>query len=212
MTTRYFKLAREDGTTIHGRPMWPQGEWQRVTGPLVPCENGLHVVTVEQALEWWISPNMVVWDVEIDPRYKPVEEWNKTVVRRARAVSLTAWRPEDNYRLAADIAEHVLHVYEDRFPGDDRPRRAIEATRTYAEAPATEAAWAAKAAWAAGADAAAAARAAMVVGAVRAARAAWAARVTWVTEAAKAAKDAEAAERAWQVERLLAYLDGTVER
>jgi hypothetical protein len=33
---------------------------------------------------------------------------------------------------AADCAEHVLHLFEQVRPGDDRPRRAIELTRAWA--------------------------------------------------------------------------------
>lgn len=32
---------------------------------------------------------------------------------------------------AADCAEHVLPFFEDRYPGDDRPRKAIEACRAW---------------------------------------------------------------------------------
>ncbi|MDR1570362.1 MAG: hypothetical protein LBS72_07740 [Oscillospiraceae bacterium] len=42
---------------------------------------------------------------------------------------------DDDHRLlalwAADCAEHVLHIFEDSCPNDDRPRRAIEATRAW---------------------------------------------------------------------------------
>jgi hypothetical protein len=31
--------------------------------------------------------------------------------------------------LAADFAERVLHIYESKYPNDDRPRKAIEAAR-----------------------------------------------------------------------------------
>jgi len=33
---------------------------------------------------------------------------------------------------AADCAQHVLHFFEDRQPGDDRPRQAIELARAWA--------------------------------------------------------------------------------
>jgi len=33
---------------------------------------------------------------------------------------------------AADCAESVLHIYEDKYPGDDRHRKAIQAARDYA--------------------------------------------------------------------------------
>jgi hypothetical protein len=32
---------------------------------------------------------------------------------------------------AAECAEHILHIYEDTRPDDDRPRRAIDATRAW---------------------------------------------------------------------------------
>jgi len=75
--------------------------------------------------------------------------------------------------VACDIAESVLHIFEDKFPNDDRPRKAIEAARDAEDArdaraaaeDARAAAWAAAgadwaAAWAAAWDAAWAARAA----------------------------------------------------
>jgi len=75
---------------------------------------------------------------------------------------------------AADCAESVLHIYEKQYPNDDRPRKAIQAARDYANgvigkdelAAARAAAWAAwdvaraaagAAAWAAAAEAAGAA-------------------------------------------------------
>ena len=37
---------------------------------------------------------------------------------------------KDNLRLvAADFAERVLHIFESKYPNDDRPRKAIEAAR-----------------------------------------------------------------------------------
>lgn len=42
---------------------------------------------------------------------------------------------DEHHRLlalwAADCAEHVLHFFEEAHPGDDRPRRAIEAVRAW---------------------------------------------------------------------------------
>lgn len=34
--------------------------------------------------------------------------------------------------MAADFAEQALHIYEKRYPNDDRPRKAIQAARDYA--------------------------------------------------------------------------------
>jgi hypothetical protein len=135
--------------------------------------------------------------------------------------------------LAADFAEHVLHFYEEKYPEDDRPRKAVEAARQYAqgeiEAAASDAAaWAARAAAldaasAAAWDAAWAARAAASDAARDAAwAAAWAARAAardaawaasdaaaWAARAAAsdAARDAARdAEKEWQKQRFIKVL------
>jgi hypothetical protein len=53
------------------------------------------------------------------------------------ADAIWALRAVDGYdkeiRLfAADCAESVLHLYESKYPGDDRPRKAIQTARDYA--------------------------------------------------------------------------------
>jgi hypothetical protein len=110
--------------------------------------------------------------------------------------------------LTCDYAEHVLPLYESRYPEDNRPRRAIEVARLYADGLATAdelaaardaadaARDAAEAAWAA-ADAARDAGAAASAAAWDAARAA----------ARAAAWDAARAERAWQEARLRELLE-----
>ena len=114
-----------------------------------------------------------------------------------------AFRTTDDYPvyrlISADFAESVLHIFEEKFPNDDRPRKAIQAVRDYANGliskeeldaagaaagdaagaaagdAARAAAWAA--AWAAARDAA---RAAGDAAGAAAGAAAWAAaRATW---------------------------------
>ena len=135
--------------------------------------------------------------------------------------------------LASDYAEHVLHLYERRYPGDTRPRQAIDVARRFVVGEATEEelnaaiAAAIDAAWrAAGAAAGAAARAAWRA-AIAAARAAAmdaagaaagaaaraprdaagaAADAAWRAAGAAAMDAAMDAERAWQSENLLSRL------
>jgi hypothetical protein len=72
---------------------------------------------------------------------------------------------------AADCAEYTLHIYESAYPGDTRPRQAIQAARDFADGTITAAARAAAcdAAWAAARDAAGAAAWAAAGAAARAA-------------------------------------------
>jgi len=100
--------------------------------------------------------------------------------------------------LACDYAEHVLPIFETRYPDDYRPREAIAVSRRYARGEATDAelsaAW--SAAWSAEGSAAGAAAwsAAEAAAEAAAGAAAWAA--AW------------AAERQWQEARLRELLEG----
>ena len=89
--------------------------------------------------------------------------------------------------IAADLAEHVLHVFEGKHPADQRPRMAIDVARAYVRGEATEEEMAAArdAAWAAEDAARDAAR-----------DAAW--------DAEDAARDAE---REWQAAQIRMYLE-----
>jgi len=90
--------------------------------------------------------------------------------------------------LAADIAEFVLPIFEQRVPGDDRPRRAIEAARSGGGVAAARVAARAAAARAVAARADAAARSAADADAAEAAYAA--SRAAYTAQAAADAADA----------------------
>lgn len=88
-------------------------------------------------------------------------------------------------RVLCSEARKVLHLFEDKFPDDDRPRRAIETREAWLCGEATEGECARTA------DAAGAARAARAVGA------AWDAWAADAADAAEAARAAGAADAAW---------------
>jgi hypothetical protein len=176
--------------------------WRGVSGPLVPCENGLHLCRAEH-LVLWLGPT--IWRAEYDGEMVDLDD--KVVVRRARVTErIDAWNERTARLFAADCAERVLSLFESVYPGDDRPRAAIQAARDFADgridAAALDAAYertgSQAAAWAA------AHAAAVVCAAAQAA--AWSVNAARAARAARAA--AQAAEREWQTGRLLDYLDG----
>lgn len=117
--------------------------------------------------------------------------------------------------LACDFAEHVLHMFEDAYPKDDRPRKAIETARLYADGKATakqldtawDTAWdaARDTAWDAGAAGAAARAARAAAWDAGAAAARYAARYAAWAAAWDAGAAAQDAEKQWQAERLRHY-------
>jgi len=125
-------------------------------------------------------------------------------------------------RFACDVAEHVLPIFEARYPGGNRPRKAIETTRAWLDGTATDeeqqaAGMAARGSWLAAVDAA------VDAAAMAAANAAYWAAVTpeaglgfvaprvVVSRAVTAVREkagpwlkarAEKKERRWQMDRL----------
>ena len=157
------------------------------------------------------------------------------VIKQAKRIPLTQTQWAN---WAADCAERVLHIFEAKHPGDNRPRLAIEAARAgdpdaahaafvaahtaayvasaaasaasaAARAAARAAAHAASAAFVA-ASAASAARAAAHAAAHAAFVAARAARAAFV--AASAVSAASPSEELWQAIRLLGYMTEEIQR
>ena len=216
MTTVYYKWLREGQKPTHAdAEPWVPGEWRSVTGKIEACHNGLHACRAEHLPEWI---NQELWVLEPGKRVRVVDAGDKVVMRKARIVERLRWNDTVARLFAADCAEHVLHLFERERPDDDRPRKAIEATRAFARGEIDRAAWAAArdaawaAAWAADRDADRAAAWAADRAAARdaACAAAWAADrdADWAADWAAAWAAAWAAERAWQGNRLLEYAKG----
>jgi hypothetical protein len=228
-STRYYKFLNLDGTTPQGYGTWhlPKGKrpgkWMKVTGDLVPCKNGLHVMRLGDLLVWAAKH---LYEVEVRGEVLPADD--KVVARQARVLrKVDTWNDRNLRLFACDCAERVLPLFEKDHPNDNRPRAAIETARRFANGQATweeldaaraavAAAWAAwdaarAAAWAAAWDAAwdAAKAAAWDAAGAAAGDAAWDA--AWdAVDARDAAWDAARDdERDWQLQRLAAYLDGT---
>ena len=186
MKKKYYKITGKGGVSCHGGTgKWVKGEWRTVEGKLVPCENGLHLCEPKDLVEWL---NEEIWEAEGDEP-EMIREEDKAVFRRARVTKkLNTWNERTARLFAVDCAERVLPLFEKRHPNDDRPRKAIQAARDYANGKITKEALAAAgaAAWDAAGDAARAAARAAWAAAGAAAWAAWDA----AGDAARAAGDA----------------------
>ena len=186
--------------TQAGDGAWTPGDWVTVEGPLDPCRVGLHACR-EADTTLWIAAECYA----LEYRGERMDAPDKVVVRQARLTRrYTAWDKRAMRLFAADCAERVLPRYEAAYPGDARPRVAIETARRFARGAATgdELAAAGAAAEAAAKSAAwAAAWAATGAAAKSAAEAA-----AWAAAWAAAGAAAGAAECAWQTDRLAWYL------
>ncbi len=150
---KYYKILDKNREPYHGgSEQWPYRKWHTVDGDLEPCKNGLHILRAKNVLIDWGGP--VLWEVEI--RGEKIELSDKIVAREAKLIGIVkSWNERNLRLLACDFAERVLDNFEKKHPGNDRPRKAIEVARKYANGEATlneiEAAYSAAdiAAWAA---------------------------------------------------------------
>lgn len=195
--TAYYKVVRADLQSYHGGAgKWTVGKWRTVKGPLEACRNGLHFVTLAQLPEW-LGPTICPFEPAEGTEI--VDGGNKWACRKGRIGGpLATWNARTQRLFAADCAEHVLPIFEKRYPADTRPREAIAVARRFANGEATREELGAEFL---AANAAAAANAAYDTAAYAAKYAANAAN------AADAAANAAANERKWQSQRLATYLE-----
>jgi len=189
----YLPTKKRDGT-------WEPGKWMPKLTELVPCEHGYHLCQ-EQDLTRWLGPMICV----AEGRGEQIVCDDKIVFAQARLLSVCEnWNERTERLFAADCAERVLPIWEKKYPGDLRPRQAIEAARLFADEKITPKKLAAAraaardAARAAAGDAAGDAAWAAAWAAARAA--AWDA--AW--DAARAAARAAAGDAAWDAARAAA--------
>ena len=180
---KYYKVLGKDGVSCYGGSgQWhlpkngKPGKWMPKIEDIDPCARGYHLCEASDLREWL---NEEIYEAE--GRGESVRDEDKTVFEQARLIrKIEAWNDRTARLFACECAERVLPIFEKHCPGDDRPRKAIEAARKFAEGEISleklDAAW----------------------------DAAWAATSSATSSAARdAARDAE---RDWQTERLWWYL------
>lgn len=190
---RLFKVLNTNGSAHHGgNGKWSlphdgqPGDWMPpILGPLVACQNGYHLCTIKQLLNW-IGPAIH----EAEYRGERLDADDKTVVREPRLLKTLNWNERVARLFTCDCAERVVHLTTDPCCAET-----IVVARRYADGQATneELATAAYAA------------------AHTAATAAYDAAHTAAHAACPAYAAAHTAEQQWQAQRLLQYLDGELQ-
>ena len=188
-----YKIIGIDGSPLHGGSgLWhlpkngKPARWMPKVDDVCACASGYHLITALGIVEWLPLAPITGYLCEAEGRGDESADGNKTAFAQARLIKVVGLLDEKSMRLAAaEMAERALPIFYKVRPNDDRPAKAIQAARDYANGKigdaATDAARAAARA-AAGAAAWAAARAA-----------AWAAARAAATDAAgDAAWDANA--------------------
>lgn len=108
---------------------WELGKWKKISGPVKVYERGFHASkNIIDAMRNF-NPGLIC-EVEVrgkhDQIYDDTEAWSTM-----RVLRVWGWRQKDNVDLAIFAAELAIDIFEKAFPGDDRPRRAIEAAKAW---------------------------------------------------------------------------------
>lgn len=204
---KYYKVLGKGGISCNGGTghwLLPLGNkpglWMDKIDPIIPCQRGYHLCRKEDLI-YWI--NEEIYEAEGRGKYKRHDN-NKDVFPEARLIrKLDNWNNRTIRLFAADCAEHVLHIFEEENPKDDRPRIVIQASRDFANGKISDVA--------------------MSAAMVAAGAAAWAATgslaraavwdVSWIAVWAGSVWAGEVAtgngeECKWQTKRLFCYLQG----
>jgi len=193
-----YKLTNKNGCT-QGNTQWGIGvthELKATEKPRLCTKDVLHAYkNINLAL--LLNPNHAnisnpkIWEAE---GKIVVEDYGKVgcfKLTTTKELSCPDWYIDDKKRRRVQVqfavlcAESVLHIYENQYPDDNRPRKAIEAAQNYLKKPSNAAAKAANAAAYAAYAACVAAYAAKAAKAAKAAYATYAAYTAY--EAANAA-------------------------
>ena len=136
----WYKTLQSGGHPIYGsgrwslptkRPdgTWTPGEWMPVVDNPALCVRGYHATDIEHVLQHY---GPFLYELEYAPDAVIARGDDKVAGSQARLLrQIETWNERNLWLLACDFAERVLPIYEARFPGDDRPRRAIEVRRRY---------------------------------------------------------------------------------
>lgn len=127
---RYYKVLAADRKPCYGGTgQWLEPpEWMPEITGIIPCKRGYHLVTMEQ-LPCWLGPE--IWEAE--GAGKHIDHGDKHVFSKARLLRrLETWNERTLRLFTADCAEHVLPIYEAKYPQDDRPRKNILEARQFA--------------------------------------------------------------------------------
>ena len=126
-----YKFLRTGMKSQYGNCTWKVGEWKH-EDVISLCSQGFHASErIMNALS--CVPGEILAQVEV--RGNHFYGTDKQVWTDMRVVKAWHWTKEDSVALSIFAADLVIDLYEQAYPEDKRPRKAIEATHAYLKNP-----------------------------------------------------------------------------
>ena len=115
-----------------GEMTWQIDKWKTHRGKVELCESGLHCSKgIYQAFSY--IQGEILARVECSGRSDISDD--KEAYSKMRIVEAYKWQKKDSVALAIYAAKLVLHIYEEGYSKDKRPRKAIAAAVRYLKNP-----------------------------------------------------------------------------
>jgi hypothetical protein len=127
-----FKFLRTGMKSENGSHKWRIGKWYQVDGELSMCNSGFHC-SKEPYDAFSYVRGEILTGVEV--KGKHLSDDNKECWSEMKVVKAYKWTKKDSVKLAIFSAEQVLKYYEEKYPDDKRPRKAIEAAKKWLSNP-----------------------------------------------------------------------------
>ena len=134
-TVNGYRFVTNELESQNGKVQWKIGEWQKLDNnePLELCENGFHASQKPIDSLNYIFGNRWFTCEARGEILKDTDKFCATEMRIVKEISINVIK-----QFAIDCAYHTLHIFEDKYPEDKRPRKAIEAAKTYLKYPTQE--------------------------------------------------------------------------
>ena len=129
--TRY-KFLREGMKSEKGNQKWRVGKWYKVDGELSMCNQGFHCSKEPYDAFSYVRGEILS---KVEVRGTHLSEENKECWSEMKVIKAYKWTKKDSVKLAIFSAEQVIKFYEEKYPNDDRPRKAIKAAKEWLKNP-----------------------------------------------------------------------------
>ena len=130
---RRFKFLRDGLRSDYNGYQWEIGVWQKTE-----CKKLCHGFNCSRRIVdamQYVSGEILA---EVEVRGTHFDDKDKSTHAEMRIIKALKWTKADSVSLAIYAARLVLDVYESAYPGDDRPRIAIEAAERWLAHPSVE--------------------------------------------------------------------------
>lgn len=134
-TKTLWKSMRSGLQSAHGKIEWKEGKWFKHTGEISICNAGFHASENIVDAMGYLSCEILA---KVEVRGDSIIRDDKQVWSEMKIVKIYKWTKKDNIKLAIYAAKLVVDLYEKRYPGDKRPREAIQAAQTFIKSPTEE--------------------------------------------------------------------------